>query len=148
MKSQRNIRDIEAFDSVRFNTYGLKEKQDTVNLLLELEEKKPYYIQFGGGYDTEREFYANILAGDHNLFGLNKEVWAGAEISQIGYRGDLESVEPRFMGTRIKSAINLFTEKREEFNTNFGTRERGVSVSFNRKFFQKVNGRPFFCLYL
>jgi len=140
LRSQRNIRNIGAFESVSFNTYGLKEKQDTVNLLLEVEEKKPYYIQFGAGYDTEREFYTNILTGDHNLFGLNKEVRAGAEISQIGYRGDLEWVDPRFMGTRIKSSINLFTEKREEFNTNFGTRDRGVSVSFNRKFFQKVNG--------
>ena len=139
LKSQRNIRDIGAFDSVRFNTYGLKEKEDRVNLLLELEEKKPYYIQSGVGYDTERKFYGNILAGDHNLFGLNKGIWASTEISQIGYRGDLGMVEPRFLGTRIKSAINMFGEKREEFNTAFGTRERGVSWSFNRKFFQKFN---------
>lgn len=139
LRSQRDIRDIEAFDSVRFNTYGLKEKADKVNLLLELEEKKPYYIQSGGGYDTERGFYANILAGDRNLFGLNKDVYAGGEISQIGYRGDLGITEPRFLGTRIKSAVNMFTETREEFNTNFGTRERGVSLSFNRKLFQKFN---------
>ncbi len=139
LKFQRNIRDIGAFDSVRFKTYGLKEKQDKVNLLLEVEEKKPYYIQFGGGYDTEREFYANILAGDHNLFGLNKEIWASAKISQIGYRADLGMVEPRFMGTRIKSSINMFSEKKEEFNTNFGTRDQGVSLSFNRRFFQMFN---------
>jgi len=139
LKSQRNIRDVEAFDSVRFNTYGLKEKEDIVNLLVELEEKKPYYIQTGGGYDTERGFYGNILAGDHNLLGLNKSVWASTEISQIGYRGDLGIAEPRFLGTRIKSALTIFGEKREEFNTNFGTRERGVSLSFNRKFFQKFN---------
>jgi len=138
-RSQRNIRDIGAFDSVRFKTYGLKEKEDKVNLLLELEEKKPYYIQLGGGYDTEREFYADILAGDRNLFGLNKEIWTRAEISQIGYRGDLGMVEPRFMGTRIKSLINMFSEKREEFNTDFGTRNRGISVSFKRKLFQKFN---------
>ncbi|MCJ7542728.1 MAG: BamA/TamA family outer membrane protein, partial [Desulfobacterales bacterium] len=139
LRSQRDIRDIEAFDSVRFNTYGLKEKTDKVNLLLELEEKKPYYIQTGGGYDTERGFYANILGGDRNLFGLNKDVWAGGEISQIGYRGDLGISEPRFLGTQIKSTMNLFGETREEFNTNFGTRERGVSLSFNRKLFQKFN---------
>jgi len=137
LKSQRNIRDIGAFDSVRFNTYGLKEAEDKVNLLLELEEKKPYYIQAGVGYDTERKFYANILAGDHNLFGLNKHVWAGGEISQIGYRGDLGITEPRFLGTRIKSTLNMFSETREEFNTDFGTRESGVSFSFNRTFFQK-----------
>jgi outer membrane protein insertion porin family len=139
LESQRNIRDIKAFDSVRFKTYGLKEKEDKVNLLLELEEKKPYYIQLGGGYDTEREFYADILAGDRNLFGLNKEIWTRAEISQIGYRGDLGMVEPRFMGTRIKSSIDMFSEKREEFNTNFGTRDKGISVSFNSRLFQKFN---------
>jgi outer membrane protein insertion porin family len=139
LRSQRNIRDIEAFDSVRFNTFGLKEKSDKVNLSLELEEKKPYYIQTGGGYDTERGFFANVLAGDRNLFGLNKDVWAGGEISQIGYRGDLGISEPRFLGTRIKSTINMFAENREEFNTNFGTRERGVSLSFNRRFLKKFN---------
>jgi outer membrane protein insertion porin family len=139
LRSQRNIRDIEALDSVRFNTFGLKEKADKVNLLLELEEKKPYYIQTGGGYDTERKFYANILAGDRNLFGLNKDIWAGGEISQIGYRGDLGISEPRFLGTRIKSTINMFGENREEFNTDFGTRERGVSLSFDRRFLKKFN---------
>jgi outer membrane protein insertion porin family len=139
LRSQRNIRDIEAFDSVQFNSFGLKEKADMVNLLLELEEKKPYYIQSGGGYDTERGFYANASAGDQNLFGLNKNIWAGGEISQIGYRGDLGISEPRFLGTRIKSTVNMFTETREEFNTNFGTRERGVSLSFNRRFLEKFN---------
>ncbi|MEJ2656646.1 MAG: POTRA domain-containing protein, partial [Desulfobacterales bacterium] len=137
--SQRNIRNIEAFDSVRFDTFGLKEKEDTVNLLTEPDEKKPYYIQTGGGYDTERGFYANILSGDRNLFGLNKQVWTSGEISQIGYRGDLGYADPRFLGTRIKSAMNMFGETREEFNTNFGTRQRGVSVSFSRKFFQKFD---------
>ena len=139
LRSQRDIRDIEAFDSVRFNTFGLKETADKVNLLLELEEKKPYYIQTGGGYDTERGFFANIMAGDRNLFGLNKDIWAGGEISQIGYRGDLGITEPRFLRTQIKSTMNLFAEDREEFNTNFGTRERGVSLSFNRRFLKKFN---------
>ena len=137
--SQRNIRNIEAFDTVRFETFGLKEKSDSVNLLTEAEEKKPYYIQTGGGYDTERGFYANILSGDRNLFGLNKHIWTGGEISQIGYRGDLGFSDPRFLGTRIKSAVNLFSEEKEAFNTNFGTREKGVSISFSRKFYQKFN---------
>ncbi len=139
LSSQRNIRDIGAFDSVRFDTFGLKEKSDSVNLLTELEEKKPYYIQTGGGYDTERGFFGNILSGDQNFFGLNKHIWTGGEISQIGYRGDLGLSDPRFLGTRIKSAINMFGEAREDFNTNFGTRERGISISFSRKLFQKFN---------
>jgi outer membrane protein insertion porin family len=137
LSSQRNIRDISAFDAVRFDTFGLEEKSDSVNLLTEVDEKRPYYIQTGGGYETERGFYANILSGDQNLFGLNKHILAGGEISQIGYRGDLGFSDPRFLGTRITSAVNMFSEKREAFNTDFGTREKGVSVTFSRKFFQK-----------
>jgi len=137
--SQRNIRNIGAFDAVRFNTFGLEDQSDSVNLLTEVDEKRPYYIQTGGGYDTEREFYANILSGDQNLFGLNKQISGGGEISQIGYRGDLGFSDPRFLGTRITSAVNMFSEKREAFNTDFGTREKGVSITFSRKFFQKFN---------
>ena len=137
--SQRNIRNIGAFDAVRFNTFGLEDKSDSVNLLTEVDEKKPYYVQTGGGYDTARGFYANILSGDQNLFGLNKQISGGGEISQIGYRGDLGFSDPRFLGTRITSAVNMFSEKREEFNTDFGTREKGVSITFSRKFFQKFN---------
>ena len=139
LSSQRNIRDIGAFDAVRFETFGLKEKSDSVNLLVEPDEKKPYYFQTGGGYDTERGFYGNLLSGDQNLFGLNKHLWAGGEVSQIGYRGDLGFSDPRFLGTRIKSAINMFSEQKEAFNTDFGTREKGVSISFSRKFYQKFN---------
>ena len=129
LESQRNIRNINAFESVDFKTFGLKEEADAVNLLVEVEEKKPYYAQFGTGYDTERKLYGNILAGDQNLFGLNKDVWGRAEISQIGYRGDLGISEPRFLTTRIRSTVNLFGEEREEFNKEFGTRNKGFSVS-------------------
>ena len=139
LSSQRNIRDIDAFDAVRFETFGLKEKADRVNLLTEADEKKPYYIQTGGGYDTERGFYGNIQSGDQNLFGLNKHLWAGGEVSQIGYRGDLGFSDPRFLRTRIKSAVNMFSEQKEAFNTDFGTREKGVSISLSRKIYQKFN---------
>lgn len=138
LASQRNIRDIKAFESVDFKTFGLKEEADAVNLLVEVEEKKPYYVQFGAGYDTERRLYGNLLAGDRNLFGLNKDVWGRAEISQIGYRGDLGISEPRFLGTRIRSTANLFGEEREEFNQEFGTRNKGISVSFYREIFRKL----------
>jgi outer membrane protein insertion porin family len=138
LESQRTIRNINAFESVDFRTFGLKEEADAVNLLVEVEEKKPYYAQFSTGYDTERKLYGNILAGDQNLFGLNKDVWGRAEISQIGYRGDLGISEPRFLTTRIRSTVNLFGEEREEFNKEFGTRNKGFSVSFYHEFFRNL----------
>lgn len=139
LESQRNIRNINAFESVEFKTFGLKENAREVNLLVEAEEKKPYYVQFGLGYDTEKRLYGNLLGGDHNLFGLNKDLWASGEISEIGFRGDVGITDQRFLGTRITSAINLFGEQREEFNKEFGTRNIGGSVSFYRNIFKQLS---------
>ena len=138
LESQRRIRNINALESAQFQTFGLEGKADRVDLLVNVEEQKPYFLQFGLGYDTRRRFYVNTVAGDRNLFGLNKELWAGLELSQIGYRADLGLVEPRFFGTEISATADLFAEEIEEFNHNFGTRSYGAAVGFNRALFKNL----------
>jgi len=133
LQDQRNIRNMNIFDTVRFKTMGLKEKADKVNLIAEVVEKKPYFFEFGGGYESDRGLFAQTKAGDHNLFGTNKYGWIGGEISEIGWRGDLGLTEPRLFGTRTAMSLNLFAEQVEEFNQEFGTRSYGTSVGFSRK---------------
>jgi outer membrane protein insertion porin family len=48
LQSQRSIRNMGIFNSVRFRAIGLKEKREEVQLLVDVEEKKPYFIQAGG----------------------------------------------------------------------------------------------------
>lgn len=141
LETNRNIRNINALESADFKALGLNEKSKRVTLLVDTEEKKPYYFQFGGGYDTRKHFYVNAKAGDHNLFGLNKDAWITAELSQIGYRGELGVTEPRFLGTRISSTLSTFAEEIEEFNQDFGTRTYGASLGFDRKFLKYFTGR-------
>jgi len=133
LETQRNIRNINAFETARIRPMGLKEKEDTVNLLVEVEEKKSYSFQASVGHDTSRRLYANTRIGDLNFFGLNKDAWASLEISEIGERGEVGITEPRFLGTRISSTVNLFGENREEFNKRFGTTAFGAALSFKRK---------------
>jgi outer membrane protein insertion porin family len=138
LQGQRNIRNMDIFDNVRFKTIGLKEKADTIDLIVEMEERKPYFIEFGGGYESQRGLFAQTKAGDRNLFGTNKYGWIGGEISEIGYRGDMGLTEPRLFGTRTSMSLNLFTERVEEFNQDFGTKSYGSSIGFTRKWFQHV----------
>jgi len=133
LETQRNIRNINAFETAGTKSMGLKEKADTVNLLVEVEAQKPSSFQAGIGYDTSKRFYANTRMGDLNLFGLNKDTWTSFEISEIGQRGDVGITEPRFLGTRISSGVNFFGENREEFNQRFGTTAFGAAFSFKRK---------------
>jgi outer membrane protein insertion porin family len=136
LASQRNIRNINVVDAARFKTFGLDENVECVDMLCEIKEKKPYFIELAAGYDTQRLFYIKTAAGNSNLMGLDKELRVGLELSQIGYRTDVGLTEPRFFGTRILSATSLYTEDVEELNTGFGTRATGASQGFSRSLTQ------------
>lgn len=148
LKSQRNIRNINALYGADFKDYGLLEKQDQVDLAVSVQEKKPYYFEAAAGYDTTRHAYINSKLGDRNLLGLNKEGWVGGELSEIGYKAETGLTEPRFLGTRISSTLNLFTEKLEELNKDFGTRTHGISLHLSRDLWVHVTtGLSFSYLY-
>jgi len=138
IKGQRNIRNLDIFNSVQFKTIGLKEKEEEINLFVEIEEKKPFFVEAGGGYETKKGLFVHARAGDHNMFGAHKDGWLEGEVSQIGYRGALGIREPRILGSRISAALGLFSERREEFNQDFGTVTYGSSLSFTRKWFQRL----------
>ena len=138
LEAQRNMRDINALNSVEFKEFGLKEKEGRVDILASVEEKKPYYFQAALGYDTTQNRYVNAKLGDRNLFGLNKEAWVSQEVSDIGYRSEAGVTEPRFLGTRIASTMNVYAEKIEELNTDFGTMTYGSSINLSREFTNNV----------
>jgi len=138
LKGQRGIRNLEIFDSVRFKTIGLQEKQEKAHLLIEVEEKKPYFFELEGGYETKTGFFANTKTGDHNLFGANKIGRIGGGVSQIGHRVDMEIIEKRLFGYPITSNMALYAERREEFNQEFGTKTIGAAVGFSGKPFQNI----------
>ena len=133
LESQRNMRNINAVETVRFQTIGLEEKADRVTLLAEVNEKKPYYYQFATGYDTSRLLYFNTGAGTINLLGRNKELRAFGEMSMIGYKAEIGYTEPNLFNTRIVADATVFTEKTEDLNKNFGVRSTGATVNFSRR---------------
>ncbi|WP_022663653.1 outer membrane protein assembly factor BamA [Desulfospira joergensenii] len=132
LESRKNMLDINALDTVRFQTIGLENSGGEVDVIVSVEEKKPYFFETGAGYDTERHFYANSTVGDHNFWGQDLDVQMGAEISQIGYKGGLSVTNPRLFSSRVTSYTRIFGEDREEFNKEFGTRTIGASQKISR----------------
>ncbi len=129
--AQRRLRDMDIFHGVTYRTFGLKEQADTVDLFIEVEENKPYFAQGGLGYESDTGFFGRIRGGDRNLFGLNKDLWAGGQVSETGYRLETQFTEPRFFGTRTTATIGVYTEELTEFNQPFGTRSIGGSLGFS-----------------
>lgn len=129
--AQRRLRDMQIFHGVNYRIIGLKEKADTVDLFVEVEENKPYFAQGGAGYQSDTGLFGRIKGGDRNLFGLNKDLWAAGQVSETGYRLETQFSEPRFLGTRTTATVGVFTEELTEFNQPFGTRSIGGSLGFN-----------------
>ncbi|MCP4721041.1 MAG: BamA/TamA family outer membrane protein [Desulfobacteraceae bacterium] len=136
--SRRNILEINALDSARLRTVGLRAEEEEVDLILEVSERKPYFVEAGTGYDTDRHLYFNARIGDRNFTGRNLDLQAGAEVSEIGYKADVSLTEPRFFSTRFLSHTRAFTEEREDFNKDFGIRTYGLSQDFLRTFRDKT----------
>lgn len=126
VNSQKELRDLGPFNSVRFRTIGLREKRDTVHLFVDVRERKPFYGNLGGGYQSGKGPYIHSKVGDRNLFGLNKEGWIDGELSSIGERVELGFLEPRLGWAHIKATLQVFGEK-EELNEHLGTTAYGVS---------------------
>ena len=133
IQAQQNFRNMEIFDSVQFKPIGLKEKKEKSTLFVELEEKKSYFVEAGGGFESEKGFFMNAEAGDHNLFGANKDGWLSGEMSQTGYLAEMGVKEPRLLGSRISTKFGFFLEQKEDFNQNFGTMAYGSSLGFTQK---------------
>ncbi|NLD93688.1 MAG: outer membrane protein assembly factor BamA [Fibrobacter sp.] len=126
VQSQKELRDLGPFNSVRFRTIGLREKRDTVHLFVDVRERKPFYGNLGGGYQSGKGPYVHSKVGNRNLFGLNKEGWIDGELSSIGERAELGFLEPRFGGAHISATMQVFGE-REELNDHLNTTAFGVS---------------------
>ena len=133
LEGQRDVRDLGLFNSVQVNSIGLKEKAETVPMLLTLSERKPFYFEIGGGYRNDKGVYVRSKAGDKNLLGTGKDIWIGTEVSQAGYRWDAGFGEPRLWDTRISMDTSIYIERSEPFNQDFGTDTMGGSTIFSRK---------------
>ncbi|MCG8553641.1 MAG: outer membrane protein assembly factor BamA [Desulfobacterales bacterium] len=137
VESRRNIQDLNAVDTVRIRVPGLKSRQSEVDLIVEISEKKPYYVELAGGYDTARHVYMETGIGDNNFLGRNLNAQAGLEWSQVGYGMDVSLTEPRFLSTRFSSTSKVYTKENEAFNKDYGTRSYGMSQTFLRNFNSK-----------
>jgi outer membrane protein insertion porin family len=132
---QKNIRNINCIERADFKALGIKENQDQLFFLADVEEKKPYYLETSLGYDTARDIYLFLSAGDRNFFGMNRELYLNAEISGTGYETKLGIRDFDFMSQYILTELSVYASQEELKNQTFGSRRYGSELSFEKDFF-------------
>ncbi|MFH1152267.1 MAG: outer membrane protein assembly factor BamA [Pseudomonadota bacterium] len=140
LETERNIRNINSLESTDFRVMGLKEGTGTVNLLAEVEEKRPYFVQASVGYDSDTRANGNFTLGDHNLLGFDIGSQARAGYSETGHSGGLSLTRNDFWGTGTDVIMDLSTETSRQQNTDFEVRSNTGTVTLSRNLFPHTQG--------
>ncbi|MBU4485677.1 MAG: BamA/TamA family outer membrane protein [Candidatus Delongbacteria bacterium] len=137
-KGQRNLRNQKIFRSVNVITPGMEFEKDTLDIIINVEEYPPYYIQSAGGYESSVGPYIRFLIGNKNLFGLNKEINVGTEVSFTRQTVTLGFIEPVLFHPNLTGNISAYWEREKNYNLNFETRILGSGTGLNYKWESKL----------
>jgi len=135
---QKNIRNINSIERADFKALGIKENDDQIFFITDIEEKKPYYFEVSLGYDTTRDAYFSISTGDKNFLGMNRNLYLDAEISGIGYNTTLGIKDFDFFSQYILAELSIYASQEELKNQTFGSRKYGSEISFEKDFFRHL----------
>jgi outer membrane protein insertion porin family len=133
LRSQNNLRELGPFNRVTMRAIGLREQADSIAVFTELDEKKPYYIDLGGGYQTVSGFFGRLTFGDRNLLGSNNHLFSAARISQTEKVADLNLSQPRLLGARTETILTLRASDEKNFNQLFGVYDLTALMGLKRK---------------
>jgi outer membrane protein insertion porin family len=137
LQSQINLRQLGIFDRVSIETLGLANKEEVVNALISMQEKKSKIIDLKASYNTDEGFTGQLTFNKLNMWGSGKngniKIQAGQEISRF----ELNYIDPRLAGSSLQLLVGGFVGlNRLPFFQNFQT---GVLSTLFKNFGPHMN---------
>lgn len=137
LDSQTRLRRLQIFDALALETLGLQGKEDTIHVVVRVEEKKDNIFDFGISYDTDSKLQGKITYTKLNLWGKAKSL----EFKGIGgfriNRAEILLTDPRFLYSDWQLLSNAFVEfDRDPF---FQDLQVGGALAFQRQVTKKLS---------
>jgi outer membrane protein insertion porin family len=98
-----------------------------------LREGKPWRVEAGGGYGTDRGWRGLLEIGHDNLFGTGRSLSVREKLAQDGDRTDLIFRTPWPLGMPVQGDVTLFREQWQELG--YKRQGAGVGIGIQRDFF-------------
>lgn len=133
LTGQQRLQDLPTLTSARARTLGLSSLRDTVHVLLELEERLPWYMEGAGGYHSADGLYVRARGGQRNLFGTARHLWLGGRAARTVLRAEAGLIDPRFLGYRLSASATAYHERLEPLNQGFGSNSDGLELGLDRE---------------
>ena len=106
-KSKRNIRALGFFDNVELTT-NRTDKEDQVDLAVEVKEGRTGSFSAGAGFSSADSFLFNARIAERNLFGRGQRLVLNGDIGTIRQNFQLSFTEPWFLGTPVSVGFDVF----------------------------------------
>ena len=116
-------------------------KPDSINIIIDVEEKPTGELNFGVGYSTTDKFLGNLAIKERNLMGKAHSIFLDFQKSSISDQIDFSYKIPNFMDYNYNFGFNLFDIARdyEESDANVNTNGFGFNISYNYSDFLSQN---------
>ncbi len=101
-----------------------------------VREGRPWRVEFGGGYGTDRGWRGVLEVGHDNLFGTAQSASVREKVAQNGDRTDLTYRVPRLLGTPFQGDVGLFRERWQEIG--YKRQGAGVAAGIQRDLFRDI----------
>ena len=115
------------------------DRDDRINLLVQVEEAPTGTFSVGAGYSTASGFSFQTSLEERNLFGTGRRVYADLTLSKTDQEVILGLVEPRIFDSRMDLSFDVFhttaeyatwTNQRTGFSTSVSTPLRYVRLPY------------------
>lgn len=131
--AQLRLRQMGTFNNVVIEPIGLDKKETTVNLKVQVEERRPFVLDMEGQYSTDTRYSGTLKFTNYNSFGWGKQtrllLLGGIEKD----RAEISWLDPLFLGSDVQMSLSSWMDYEKEPIEN--SLQTGGGVSF----FQTIN---------
>jgi outer membrane protein insertion porin family len=114
LESKLNIRRLGPFSAVSIEPIGLAEKKGIVHLRVQVEERRPFYIDTAINYSTKDDLTGSLSFTNINSFGWAKtntlKITGGRKLS----RAEVLWLDPRFLGSSFEMTTNGWVQYKRQ----------------------------------
>jgi outer membrane protein insertion porin family len=100
-----------------------------------VREGKPWRVEFGGGYGTDRGWRGLVEIGHDNLFGKAQSASVREKVAEDGDRTDLTYRTPWLFGIPLQGDTTLFREQWQELG--YKRQGAGIAAGVLQEFFRE-----------
>jgi outer membrane protein insertion porin family len=129
-RAERRIKDLNFFKSVKISTEP-GSAPDRVVVDIDVVEQSTGDFSVMGGYSTAQGWLVDVSVSERNLLGTGRFAKASATYGEFIRAGELDFVEPYFLGYRVSAGVDLFARQTlANSYFSYGTESIGGSLKF------------------